>query len=114
MKSKQHLFNLFVVLALITVVIFMYETKYDEVDIDPAIKAAVLTLKPNQEIIIFDSKNPFNFHDILNNIDKVSNQEVYGVLTYPEDKKKQWFLPDYTIIPDVGYSPKNPCYWYQG
>ena len=68
----------------------MYETKYDEVDIDPAIKAAVLTLKPNQEIIIFDSKNPFNFYDIINNLDKVSNQEVYGILTYPEDKKNQY------------------------
>ena len=68
----------------------MYETKYDEVDIDPAIKAAVLSLKPNQEIIIFDSKNPFNFYDIINNLDKVSNQEVYGVLTYPDEKKDEY------------------------
>ena len=31
----------------------------------------------------------------------------------PEDKKQQGFLPDYTIIPYVEYSTKNPYYWYK-
>jgi len=90
MKFKQYILNIIVVLGLFSAILFMYETKYDEVDITPAVQAAILELKENQEIIIFDSKNPFNFYDILNNLDKASNQEVYGILTYPEIKKDKY------------------------
>ena len=49
-----------------------------------AIKKAYSELNMNQEVVVFDSKNPFNFHDIFNKIDKISNQQVYGILTKPD------------------------------
>ena len=90
MKYRQYLLNLFVVVALVAVVVFMYETKYDTVDIYTAVQKTVSELGENQEILIFDSKNPFNFYDVFHNLDKISDQEVYGVLTYPDEKKEKY------------------------
>ena len=90
MKLRQQFYNFIIIFGLALSFLFLHRTKYDQVDISNALKIATLELNENQQIIIFDSKNPFNFHDILNNLDNVSSQEVYGVLTYPEVKKDQY------------------------
>ena len=92
MKPRQRFYYFTILLGLVLLFLFLYKTKYDEVDISDALKQATSELKENQQIIVFDSKNPFNFHDILNNLDNVSNQEVYGILTYPEVKKDKYPL----------------------
>jgi len=58
---------------------------YDTLDISEALEKARVTLKDNQEIVIFDSKNPFNFYDVLHRIDQISNQQVFGILTKPDN-----------------------------
>ncbi len=40
----------------------------------------------NQEIITFESANPFSFKDIITNLDNQEKQEVFGILTLPENK----------------------------
>ena len=57
---------------------------YDTLDIKRAVANAQNTLKPNQEIIVFESKNPFNFYDIFHRIDKIADQDVFGILTMPD------------------------------
>ena len=62
---------------------------YESLEISPALEKAQLELKDNQEIVIFNSKNPFNFYDIFHRIDKIADQEVFGILTkpiFPENK----------------------------
>ena len=39
----------------------------------------------NQEIVTFESANPFSFEEIITNLDNEPIQEVSGVLTLPED-----------------------------
>ena len=92
MKLRQKFYNFIVLIGLFLLFLFFHNTKYDQVDISDALKSAMSNLGENQQIIIFDSKNPFNFYDILNNLDNVSNQEVYGVLTYPDIKKDKYPL----------------------
>ena len=92
MKPRQRFYNFIIILGLFLLFLFLHKTKYDQVDISDALKIAASKLNENQQIIVFDSKNPFNFHDILNNLDKVSNQEVFGVLTYPDIKKDKYPL----------------------
>ena len=70
--------------------VLLSRTTYDEVDIEAALIEANANLKDNQEILVFDSKNPFNFRDILKDLDQVSNQQVYAVLTFPEEKKDSY------------------------
>ena len=57
---------------------------YDTFDIALAIERARSELNANQEIVVFDSKNPFNFYDIFNRIEEISYQQVYGILTKPD------------------------------
>ena len=57
---------------------------YNTLDITHAIDEARTTLKDNQEIVVFDSKNPFNFYDVFNRIDNIADQKVYGILTKPD------------------------------
>ena len=57
--------------------------KYESIEITSALKKARLELKDNQEIVIFNSKNPFNFYDIFHRINEISDQEVFGILTKP-------------------------------
>ena len=47
---------------------------YTTLDIAHAIDKAKATLKDNQEIVVFDSKNPFNFYDVFHRVDEISNQ----------------------------------------
>ena len=42
---------------------------YKTLNITHAIDKTKTTLKDNQEIVIFDSKNPFNFYDIFHRMD---------------------------------------------
>jgi dienelactone hydrolase len=58
---------------------------YKTLDITHAIDKAKATLKNNQEIVVFDSKNPFNFYDVFHRIDEISDQKVFGILTKPDN-----------------------------
>ena len=58
---------------------------YKTLDITHAIDKAKATLKANQEIVVFDSKNPFNFYDVFHRMDEISNQKVFGILTKPDN-----------------------------
>ena len=58
---------------------------YDTFDISAALEEARSTLKDNQEIVVFDSKNPFNFYDVFHKIDEISDQKVFGILTKPNN-----------------------------
>ena len=91
MKRNQK--NLIVVVLLfILVYAYSHKTTYNEYINDDIIKNISSSLKDNQELLIFKSKNPFNFYDILNNLENVSNQVVYGVITYPEIEKDKYPL----------------------
>ena len=57
---------------------------YDTIDISAALEKARSALKENQEIIIFDSKNPFNFYDVFHRMEHIADQQVYGILTKPD------------------------------
>ena len=57
---------------------------YEIVDITEALEITSLTLKENQEIITFSSKNPFNFYEIIHDLNELPDQEVFGILTLPE------------------------------
>ena len=90
MKLKDRFFVFLVLLFLASLYLFLSRTTYDQVDISNALNKAKANLKVNQEIILFDSKNPFNFRDILSDLEKVSDQEVYAVLTYPPTEKETY------------------------
>ena len=77
------LFFSFIFVAII--IIIVNKPNYSPVNIDQILIDESKNLKENQEIIIFDSKNPFNFYDIFNRIDKISTQKVFGILTKPND-----------------------------
>jgi len=62
-------------------------TSYDTIDLAEALATASLSLKENQEIITFSSKNPFNFYDIMHNLNKIPDQKVFGILTRPDDEE---------------------------
>ena len=57
---------------------------YDTIDISAALEKARSDLKENQEIIVFDSKNPFNFYDVFHRMENITDQQVYGILTKPD------------------------------
>lgn len=80
---------LFIVIILLSVCLYSLSISpsYDTVDISKALSEAETSLQSNQEIIIFDSKNPFNFYDIFNRMDQISDQKVYGILTKPNTKE---------------------------
>jgi len=90
MKLKENFFVFLVLLFLVCSYLFLSRTTYDQVDISNALNKAKASLKVNQEIILFDSKNPFNFRDVLSDLDKVSDQQVYAVLTYPPTEKETY------------------------
>ena len=58
---------------------------YDTLDISAALGEAQTTLKDNQEIVVFNSKNPFSFYDVFHRIDKIADQKVFGILTKPDN-----------------------------
>ena len=90
MKLKDRLYVFLVLIGMVVTYAMLSRTTYDEVDIASALNKAKANLKENQEIIVFDSKNPFNFRDILRDLDIVSDQRVYAVITYPEIKKDRY------------------------
>ena len=90
MKLKDRFYIFLVLVGMVLTYALLSRTTYSEVDITAALVEANANLKENQEILVFDSKNPFNFRDILRDLDQVSNQQVYAVLTYPEDKKDSY------------------------
>ena len=53
-----------------------------------------ICLSYSQEIIKFESANPFSFKDIITNLDNQEKQEVFGILTLPEnyDSNKKYPL----------------------
>ena len=57
---------------------------YDTIDISAALEKARSALKENQEIIVFESKNPFNFYDVFHKMENITDQQVYGILTKPD------------------------------
>ena len=58
---------------------------YKTLDITSALEEAKSKLKENQEIVIFDSKNPFNFYDVFYRMDQIADQKVFGILTKPNN-----------------------------
>ena len=90
MKLREKILSITLFLLLILSYVFLSTTKYDQVDIGDALSFAMEGLSENQELIVLNSKNPFNFYDILNNLDEVSNQEVYVIITYPDVKKDKY------------------------
>ena len=73
---------------------FISDKSYDSVDITPILDEIRSSLSDNQELVILNSKNPFNLYDILNNEDFISSQQVYGILSFPSN-------PQNTSIPLV-------------
>jgi len=57
---------------------------YDTIDISATLENARSALKDNQEIIVFESKNPFNFYDVFHRMENIADQQVYGILTKPD------------------------------
>ena len=47
----------------------------------------------SEEKITFISSNPFSFQDIITNLDNQESQEVYGILTFPDDYSKEKKYP---------------------
>ena len=89
MKLSERILTLFVFFCLVLLYLALSRTTYNTVDISDTLKKVKSELKSNQELITFKSKNPFNFKDIIKNLDIVSDQDVYGIITYPEvDKAK--------------------------
>ena len=70
-----------------------YRTSYSEVDISSHIRAVQSKLSKDQEIIVFDSKNPFSFNDLLFRYKHITNQKVYAILTIPDDYGSKIDLP---------------------
>ena len=82
---KKILLIVFIIVILITVYSISVTPTYDTLNISVALEKARATLKEDQKIVIFDSKNPFNFYDIFHRIDEISDQKVFGILTKPDN-----------------------------
>ena len=85
-------FTFIFILFLLLYYLFNYRTTYDEYDISPLLREVRETLNKDQELVVFNSKNPFNFYDIINNMNIISNQNVYGIITYPKETKEKYPL----------------------
>ena len=82
---KKIILIVIIIAILITVYSISVIPSYDTLDISAALKKAQTTLKDNQEIVVFDSKNPFNFYDVFHRIDQIADQKVFGILTKPDN-----------------------------
>ena len=80
--------RILLVVIIIVILILGYSISltpsYDTIDISATLENARSVLKDNQEIIVFDSKNPFNFYDIFHRMENITDQQVYGILTKPD------------------------------
>lgn len=81
---KRLLFAVSFVVLLFILYSISITPSYNTLDISVALDQAQKTLKPNQEIVLFQSKNPFNFYDIFNRITDIADQNVFGILTKPD------------------------------
>ena len=81
---KRILIIVIIIVILITGYSISITPSYDTLDISATLGKARTTLKDNQEIIVFNSKNPFNFYDVFHRIDNIADQKVYGILTKPD------------------------------
>ena len=85
---KQHP-KLIIIAAIIVIALISgllkYQTSYDQVNISAILKEAEKDLGKNQEIIILQSKNSFSFYDLLFRYKQSMNQDVYGILTFPDN-----------------------------
>ena len=61
MKLSERVLTSFIVFCLVFLYLGLSRTTYNTVDISEKINKVKSTLKVNQELIIFNSKNPFNF-----------------------------------------------------
>jgi len=82
---KKVLIIIIVLIVLFICYLITVTPSYKTLDITQAIDKAKTTLKDNQEIVVFDSKNPFNFYDVFHRMDEISDQKVFGILTKPEN-----------------------------
>ena len=82
---KKILLIVIIIVILITGYSISVTPSYDTLDISAALGKAKATLKDNQEIVVFNSKNPFNFYDVFHRIDKISDQ----LSSYTEGKGNQ-------------------------
>ena len=93
---KQHP-KLIIIAVIIAIALlsglFKYQTSYDQVDISAILKEVEKDLDKNQEIIILQSKNSFSFHDLLFRYKKSMDQDVYGILTFPDNAKSYNKIP---------------------
>ena len=80
--------NILIIIIVLIILFIGYSItvtpSYKTLDITHAVNNAKSTLKDNQGIVIFNSKNPFNFYDVFHRIDKIADQKVYGILTKPD------------------------------
>ena len=81
---KRILLIVIIIVILIIGYAISITPSYDTIDISAALEKARIALKDNQEIIVFDSKNPFNFYDVFHRIENIADQQVYGILTKPD------------------------------
>ena len=68
--------------------VYVMDKSYESTDITSAVDNQRKELKKNQQIVQFSSKNPFNIYDLFYEYDTISEQEVYGILTIPEDSSE--------------------------
>jgi len=90
MKLREKILSIILFFLIILSYVFLSTTKYDQIDISGVLATAMDNLSDNQELIVLNSKNPFNFYDILNNLDDVSNQEIYAIITYPDVERDKY------------------------
>ena len=50
-----------------------------------AMLSVAIAQNTNQEIITFESANPFSFEEIIVHLDDQDTQEVFGILTLPDN-----------------------------
>ncbi len=50
-----------------------------------AMLSVAIAQNTNQEIITFESANPFSFEEIIVHLDDQDTQEVFGTLTLPDN-----------------------------
>ena len=90
-RNMKNLLSILIILFIcIIAYIYNHRTTYDNFNNEDIINDVKVNLDSNQEIVIFESKNPFNFFDILHDLEKTSNQTVYAIITYPEIIKDKY------------------------
>ena len=110
MKLSERILTSFIVLCLVLLYLGLSRTTYNTINISDELKKVKSELKTNQELIVFKSKNPFNFKDIIKNLDIVSDQDVYAIITYPEDDSKDRYPAIIGIAGSLGWAEHHLDY----